>query len=262
MSSSDISALEEERQQLLKTIQDSNNNRFGDSRWVDRQARKINAKLDKKRKQMERNKKMMGFRKDVLLAETESLNSKIAEMETDRLVKIAHATSRLEEIEQYMKEMKMDTRSIRSRAPSPEILPSSVTTHKSGRTIPVFPDDVENNVSCRTEAFSRPRRTCNKLPPIFTSDCTNKIDLKPPYRKIIWKVTYNTNSPPSAAIPPPNPRPTDEKYKTNKKIAKETEKSHTSNVYIWKEYDHSEVFLEPDNPKDEDYDPSMDWMDD
>lgn len=39
--------------------------------------------------------------------------------------------------------------------------------------------------------------------------------------------------------------------------AKSNMKLIASNKYIWEEYDHSEVFEEPDNPNDEDYDPEI-----
>ncbi|PVH89059.1 hypothetical protein DL98DRAFT_565863 [Cadophora sp. DSE1049] len=285
MSSSDIAALEEEQQRLLKAIQDSNKNAaaitteyrsaiaqkhaaFSDtsrrySRWVDRQARKMTARLDKKRKQLQRNKKMMGFRKDVLLAETEGLNSKIAQTETDRAIKIAHVTSRLEEIERDMaNKLNTGTRKVRSRAPSPEQRSTSAYTVNLNRAVPVsLPDEVKNNTSCGAEVPTASRQRCSKFLPTSTSKSANKAVSKLPYGKIIWKVKYNTDSPlpsfSSSAVPPPNPGPTDEKKKKNDKNDKSTKKSNPSINYIWKEYDHAEIFEEPDNPDDEDYEPEI-----
>ena len=95
---------------------------------------------------------------------------------------------------------------------------------------------------------------------IFLQKSVENVEPKPQYRKIIWKVTYKADSLlpalSTSPIQPPLPTPTDEKCKNNKE-AKNTMKIYSSEKYTWEEYDHSEIFEEPDNPDDQDYDPEI-----
>ncbi|KAK0110021.1 hypothetical protein ONS95_002682 [Cadophora gregata] len=234
---------------------------IADRRWVDRQARKLDARLDKKRKQMERNKKTMGLRKNVLMAEIESLHAKIAQAEIERIIKITEATKQLEEVEERARETKLETtiRLARSRAPSPEPQHSTSNTIRSNRVVPSpLPTEAKHQIPCRAESSQRVRQLCSNTLSTSTANLPERICSKPSYRKIIWKVTYKTDSPRplpfNTAIQRPNPKPIGEK---NNRIGKRQNNINPSSKYISEEYDHSEVFEEPDNPADEDYDPEI-----
>lgn len=189
------------------------------------------------------------------------MKADIAKTEADRLILQARAKSRLEEIErEKMAEIAKDTRLTRSRAPSPEPFGSSARANLINRATQNFASRAERlDTTCRAKVLPNSRQCFSYGHPNPLQKSVENVDSKPQYRKIIWKVTYKADSPlpalSTSAIQPSVPAP-NEKTKPNND-AKINDKSTASTKYIWGEYDHSEVFEEPDNPNDEDYDPGM-----
>jgi len=186
----------------------------------------------------------------------------IAKTEADRLFLQARARSRLEEIErEKMAEVTANTRLARSRAPSPEPCFPSARAEINNLAMQTFPSRAErlDNV-CRAETFPESRQSCTYHHQSYPKP-TEIVGSKPLSKKIIWKVTYKADSLlptfSTSAIPSSTPIPTNGTQKRSEMSAKSNMKLIASNKYIWEEYDHSEVFEEPDNPNDEDYDPEI-----
>ncbi|KAH9224882.1 hypothetical protein DL95DRAFT_400182 [Leptodontidium sp. 2 PMI_412] len=210
-------------------------------RWVDSEARKMEARLEKKRKQMERNKQKMEMGRNTHYAEVENqlVQARIYKTETERVAEELHLNQKLEEIEREIAVNNLNDgdRAIRSRAPSPETHPADRAI--LNRTAPI-PEPALVGFRAPCNAATRPETAQ------LASKTTGESCPKPPPRKIIWKIKFNPTSVSSSTIPPSDPTPTTKK------------KTDTSQGYIWEEYDHSEVFEEPDDPYDEDYEPPSD----
>ncbi|KAH7336053.1 hypothetical protein BKA65DRAFT_552720 [Rhexocercosporidium sp. MPI-PUGE-AT-0058] len=198
------------------------------SRWVEKEARKMEARLEKKRKQMERNKQKMDLGRNTYYAEVETLQARIDKTEAERLAEELRLNDKLEEIEREIAANNPETihRADRSRAPSPEICPAELVLSPTA--------DISEKDSVR------PRAPCVAEARLETV----QFRINPPPRKIIWKI--KTNSAFCSGNPPSNLTPAKKKSPD------------ASKRYIWEEYDHSEVFEEVDDPRDEDYEPSID----
>ncbi len=181
------------------------------------------------------------------------MQTKISEVEVDRTIEEARIDEELQTIQEAI-ESARSSKLNRSNAPSPE--PQST---ESTVVQPSVPDYALCREQLSTIHAPLPQRhPCStrfnlqvKAKTAITDSATTQISPQIPDRKIFWKVkpnlslNINNHIPSAVSTSAPATKPIPRKRKV----------AMLSDKYEWEEYDHTEVFEEPDNEEDSDYVP-------